>query len=46
MIMLTEMERRFGMSPNITHGDLAPDMMSSTKLRRVSATDERDRHVL
>lgn len=38
--MLTEMERRFGMSPNITHGDLAPDMMSSTKLRRVSATDE------
>lgn len=36
MIMLIEDDRRFGMSPSITHGDLAPDRMSSTKLRRVS----------
>ena len=38
MIMLMEEDRRLGMSPNITHGDLAPDRMSSTKLRRVSVT--------
>ena len=36
MIMLMEEDRRLGMSPNITHGDLAPDKMSSTKLKRVS----------
>lgn len=38
MIMLMEEDRRLGMSPNITHGDLAPDKMSSTKLKRVSMT--------
>lgn len=38
MIMLMEEDRRLGMSPNITHGDLAPDRMSSTKLRRVSVS--------
>lgn len=42
-IMLTEEDRRLGMSPNITHGDLAPDKMSSTKLRSVSAADRKDR---
>lgn len=35
-IMLMDEDRRLGMSPNITHGDLAPDRMSSTKLKRVS----------
>lgn len=29
-------ERGSGMSPSITHGDLAPDMISSTKLNMVS----------
>lgn len=43
MIMLIEEDRRLGISPNITHGDLAPDKMSSTKLKRVSVT-ERERH--
>lgn len=38
MIILIEDDRRLGMSPSITHGDLAPDKMSSTKLRRVSTT--------
>lgn len=41
MIILTEVERRLGMSPNITHGDLAPDKISSTKLRRVSAAERK-----
>lgn len=36
MIMLMEEDRRLGTSPNITQGDLAPDKMSSTKLKRVS----------
>lgn len=36
MIRLMEEDSRFGMSPSITHGDLAPDRMSSTKLKRVS----------
>lgn len=35
-IMLMEEDRRLGTSPNITQGDLAPDKMSSTKLKRVS----------
>lgn len=35
-IMLMEEDRRLGTSPSITQGDLAPDRMSSTKLRRVS----------
>lgn len=39
MIMLMEEDRRLGMSPNITHGDLAPDKMSSTKLKRVSVEE-------
>jgi len=35
--MISEIdERGSGMSPSITHGDLAPDMMSSTKLNTVS----------
>lgn len=38
-IMLMEEDRRLGTSPSITHGDLAPDKMSSTKLKRVSAAD-------
>lgn len=38
-IMLMEGDRRLGTSPSITHGDLAPDKMSSTKLSRVSAED-------
>lgn len=42
MIMLMEEDRRLGMSPNITHGDLAPDKMSSTKLKRVSAEMKKD----
>lgn len=42
MIMLMEEDRRLGMSPNITHGDLAPDKMSSTKLKRVSAAERKD----
>lgn len=29
------------MSPSITHGDLAPDKMSSTKLKRVSVTERK-----
>lgn len=45
MIMLMEEDRRLGMSPNITHGDLAPDRMSSTKLNRVSAARERKTHL-
>lgn len=35
MIMETEVKGS-GMSPSITHGDLAPDKMSSTKLSMVS----------
>lgn len=42
MIMLMEEDRRLGMSPNITHGDLAPDKMSSTKLKRVSVTKRKN----
>lgn len=38
-IMLMEEDSRLGTSPNITHGDLAPDKMSSTKLKRVSVAD-------
>lgn len=38
-IMLMEEDRRLGTSPNITHGDLAPDKISSTKLKRVSVAD-------
>lgn len=38
MIILMEEDSRLGTSPNITHGDRAPDRMSSTKLSRVSAT--------
>lgn len=41
MIMLMEEDRRLGMSPNITHGDLAPDKMSSTKLKRVSVAERK-----
>ncbi|TNN77315.1 hypothetical protein EYF80_012429 [Liparis tanakae] len=37
MIMLMDEDRMLGMSPNITHGDLAPDRMSSTKLKREDA---------
>lgn len=42
-IMLMDEDRRLGMSPNITHGDLAPDRMSSTKLKRVSVGGGRGR---
>lgn len=45
MIILTEVDSRLGMSPNITHGDLAPDRMSSTKLRRVSAARGKDKGI-
>lgn len=38
-IMLMEEDWRLGTSPSITHGDLAPDKISSTKLKRVSAAD-------
>lgn len=38
-IMLMEEDRRLGTSPNITQGDLAPDKISSTKLKRVSVAD-------
>lgn len=35
--MISEIDERGSwMSPSITHGDLAPDMMSSTKLNIVS----------
>lgn len=40
MIMLTEEVRRSGISPSITHGDLAPDRISSTKLNIVSVWEE------
>lgn len=41
-IMLMDEDSRLGMSPSITHGDLAPDRMSSTKLRRVSGEEWQD----
>lgn len=44
-IMLMDEDSRLGMSPNITHGDLAPDRMSSTKLRSVSV-GENDKRTL
>lgn len=39
-IMLMDEDSRLGMSPSITQGDLAPDRMSSTKLKRVSGGGE------
>lgn len=45
-IRLMDEDKRLGMSPSITQGDLAPDKMSSTKLSSVSAPQSQTGHPL